>query len=192
VSVRGAAFLGIGAMVGAGIFALLGEAGAVAGSAVWLSFLLAGIVSALLGYTAVLVLSQHVQTCHALELVSAGGGFGYLLKDGVLDVNDFLDAARRVCDGGSPDLRPGQARAALDAFSRWLHRPNFAETVVRRDTGTASLWGERMSLPLVHGVAGRCNVPPSTGPVSAATFHPNRMIVVGPLRLVGCRCGEAA
>jgi hypothetical protein len=42
VTVRGAAFLGIGAMVGAGIFALLGEAGAVAGSAVWLSFLLAG------------------------------------------------------------------------------------------------------------------------------------------------------
>ncbi|HZB07280.1 MAG TPA: hypothetical protein VE449_11880 [Thermoleophilaceae bacterium] len=37
VTVRGAAFLGIGAMVGAGIFALLGEAGAVAGSAVWLS-----------------------------------------------------------------------------------------------------------------------------------------------------------
>ena len=29
------------------------------------------------------------------------GGFGYLLKDRVLDVDDFLDAARRVCDGGS-------------------------------------------------------------------------------------------
>jgi amino acid transporter len=51
VTVRGAAFLGIGAMVGAGIFALLGEAGAVAGAAVWLSFLLAGIVATLLGYT---------------------------------------------------------------------------------------------------------------------------------------------
>jgi hypothetical protein len=51
MSVRGAAFLGIGAMIGAGIFALLGEAGAVAGSAVWLSFLLAGIVATLLGYT---------------------------------------------------------------------------------------------------------------------------------------------
>ena len=51
--------------------------------------------------TAVLVLSQHVETRHALELVSAGGGFGYLLKDRVLDVDDFLDAARRVCDGGS-------------------------------------------------------------------------------------------
>ena len=51
--------------------------------------------------TAVLVLSQHVETRHALELVSAGGGFGYLLKHRVLDVDDFLDAARRVCDGGS-------------------------------------------------------------------------------------------
>ena len=40
-------------MVGAGIFALLGEAGTVAGSAVWLSFLLAGIVAALLGYNVV-------------------------------------------------------------------------------------------------------------------------------------------
>src|SRR3954452_14904388 len=53
MSVRGAAFLGIGAMVGAGIFALLGEAAVVAGAAVWLSYLLAGIVAALLGYTVV-------------------------------------------------------------------------------------------------------------------------------------------
>ena len=51
--------------------------------------------------TAVLVLSQHVETRHALELVATGGGFGYLLKHRVLDVDDFLDAARRVCDGGS-------------------------------------------------------------------------------------------
>jgi DNA-binding NarL/FixJ family response regulator len=51
--------------------------------------------------TAVLVLSQHIETRHVVELVSAGGGFGYLLKDRVLDVDDFLDAARRVADGGS-------------------------------------------------------------------------------------------
>jgi amino acid transporter len=50
LTVRGAAFLGIGAMVGAGIFALLGEAGAVAGSAVWISFLAGGIIATLLGY----------------------------------------------------------------------------------------------------------------------------------------------
>ena len=50
MTVRGAAFLGVGSMVGAGIFALLGEAGAVAGAAVWLSFLIAGIVATLQGY----------------------------------------------------------------------------------------------------------------------------------------------
>src|SRR3954453_8390273 len=53
MSVRGAMLLGVGAMVGAGIFALLGQAGAVAGSAVWISFLLAGTMSAALGYTLV-------------------------------------------------------------------------------------------------------------------------------------------
>jgi DNA-binding NarL/FixJ family response regulator len=51
--------------------------------------------------TGVLVLSQHVETRYALELVATGGGFGYLLKERVLDVDDFLDAARRVCGGGS-------------------------------------------------------------------------------------------
>ena len=48
-----------------------------------------------------LVLSQHIETRHVVELVAAGGGFGYLLKDRVLDVDDFLDAARRVAEGGS-------------------------------------------------------------------------------------------
>ncbi len=40
-------------MVGAGVFALLGQAGAIAGSAVWLAFLLGGIVAGLLGYVVV-------------------------------------------------------------------------------------------------------------------------------------------
>jgi amino acid transporter len=71
VSVRGAAFLGIGAMVGAGIFALLGEAGAVAGAAVWLSFLLAGIVAGLLGYTVVKL---------GVRFPSSGGLIAYLIE----------------------------------------------------------------------------------------------------------------
>jgi len=50
LTVRGATVLGIGSMIGAGIFALLGEAGAVAGAAVWISFLIGGIVAGLLGY----------------------------------------------------------------------------------------------------------------------------------------------
>jgi DNA-binding NarL/FixJ family response regulator len=48
----------------------------------------------------ILVLSQHVETRHSVELV-ARGGFGYLLKDRVLDVDDFLDALTRVAHGGS-------------------------------------------------------------------------------------------
>jgi DNA-binding NarL/FixJ family response regulator len=48
----------------------------------------------------VLVLSQHVESAGAVNLVSQGG-FGYLLKDRVLDVSDFLDAAQRVARGGS-------------------------------------------------------------------------------------------
>jgi DNA-binding NarL/FixJ family response regulator len=48
----------------------------------------------------VLVLSQHVETVVAVDLVPLGG-FGYLLKDRVLDVGDFLDAAERVAAGGS-------------------------------------------------------------------------------------------
>jgi amino acid transporter len=71
LSVRGAAFLGIGAMVGAGIFALLGEAGTVAGSAVWLSFLLAGIVAFLLGYTVVKL---------GVRYPSSGGLIAYLME----------------------------------------------------------------------------------------------------------------
>ena len=51
--------------------------------------------------TAVLVLSQHVESRYAVELVGSGGGFGYLLKDRVLDVDDFLDTADRVQRGGS-------------------------------------------------------------------------------------------
>jgi len=51
--------------------------------------------------TAVLVLSQHIESRHAVDLVRSGGGFGYLLKDRVLEVDEFLEAAQRVTDGGS-------------------------------------------------------------------------------------------
>jgi DNA-binding NarL/FixJ family response regulator len=48
----------------------------------------------------VLVLSQHIETAHAVTLVQCGG-FGYLLKDRVLEVGEFLAAAERVARGGS-------------------------------------------------------------------------------------------
>jgi DNA-binding NarL/FixJ family response regulator len=48
----------------------------------------------------VLLLSQHIETVHAVDLVALGG-FGYLLKDRVLHVGEFLAAAERVAHGGS-------------------------------------------------------------------------------------------
>ena len=50
----------------------------------------------------VLVLSQWVEERYATELISGRPhGVGYLLKDRVADVTEFLDALRRVADGGS-------------------------------------------------------------------------------------------
>jgi DNA-binding NarL/FixJ family response regulator len=52
--------------------------------------------------TAVLVLSQWVEERYATELISGRPhGVGYLLKDRVADVAEFLDALRRVAGGGS-------------------------------------------------------------------------------------------
>jgi DNA-binding NarL/FixJ family response regulator len=50
----------------------------------------------------VLVLSQYVERTYAAELLSDGrGGVGYLLKDRVADVREFVDAVRRVAEGGT-------------------------------------------------------------------------------------------
>jgi DNA-binding NarL/FixJ family response regulator len=50
----------------------------------------------------VLVLSQHVQQLYARELLADGAGaVGYLLKDRVLNAEQFIDAVRRVAAGGT-------------------------------------------------------------------------------------------
>ena len=52
--------------------------------------------------TAVLVLSQYVEEEYASELLADHpGGVGYLLKDRVADVSEFVDSARRVAAGGT-------------------------------------------------------------------------------------------
>ena len=79
LTVRGAIFLGVGAMVGAGIFALLGEAGTVAGSAVWISFLVAGAISGLLGYTVVKLGVRYPSSGGVLEYLIQGFGNGRLV-----------------------------------------------------------------------------------------------------------------
>ena len=52
--------------------------------------------------TPILVLSQYVERQYATELLAdRGGGVGYLLKDRVGDVREFMDALRRVANGGT-------------------------------------------------------------------------------------------
>jgi DNA-binding NarL/FixJ family response regulator len=52
--------------------------------------------------TAILVLSQYVEERYALELIGSNAeGVGYLLKDRVADVSEFLAAVRRVGEGGT-------------------------------------------------------------------------------------------
>ena len=66
-----AVFLGIGSMVGAGIFVLLGEAGAIAGNLVWVSFIIGGIIALLSGYSLAKLSSSYP---------SRGGTVEYLVQ----------------------------------------------------------------------------------------------------------------
>ena len=71
--------------------------------------------------TAILVLSQYVEERYATDLLAGGAqGVGYLLKDRVADVAEFLAAVRRVGDGG----------AAIDpeVVAQLLGRPAAAPT----------------------------------------------------------------
>ena len=73
-----ASFIGVGAMVGAGIFALLGAAGAVAGSAVWLSFLVAGAIAMLQGYSFSKLGAIYPSAAGMLEYLGRGFGPGHI------------------------------------------------------------------------------------------------------------------
>jgi DNA-binding NarL/FixJ family response regulator len=84
----------------------------------------------------IVLLSQHIETRHSVELV-AQGRFGYLLKDRVFDVDDFLDALRRVAAGGSA-LDPEVVR-------RLIHVPRTSDpldTLTSREREVLSLMAE--------------------------------------------------
>jgi amino acid transporter len=78
LTIRQAAFIGVGAMVGAGIFSLLGAAGEVAGAAVWLSFLIAGIVAGLQGYSFGKLGAKYPSAGGLLEYVVRGFRGGHI------------------------------------------------------------------------------------------------------------------
>jgi amino acid transporter len=78
MSTRQAAFIGVGSMVGAGIFSLLGSAAEVARNAVWLSFVLAGIIAALQGYSFAKLGARYPSAGGLLEYVNRGYGDGHI------------------------------------------------------------------------------------------------------------------
>jgi DNA-binding NarL/FixJ family response regulator len=70
----------------------------------------------------VLVLSQYVEQLYARELLADGlGGIGYLLKDRVSDVREFIEAIHRVAAGGTA-LDPAVVARLLDSRRRPLDR----------------------------------------------------------------------
>jgi DNA-binding NarL/FixJ family response regulator len=74
----------------------------------------------------ILLLSQWVHAGHALDLFRGGGaGLGYLLKDRVTEIDDFVDAVRRVARGGSvldPDVVASLLTSAPDPLSQLTER----------------------------------------------------------------------
>lgn len=76
MTVARAVSLGIGSMVGAGIFALLGEVGAVAGSAVWLAFAGGGIVALLNGYSYGRLGARYPSAGGPVDYLTRGYGVG--------------------------------------------------------------------------------------------------------------------
>ena len=80
MSIRQAAFVGVGAMVGAGIFSLLGAAGEVAGAAVWLSFVIAGCIAGLQGYSFAKLGAKYPSAGGLIEYVDRGFGDGHFTR----------------------------------------------------------------------------------------------------------------
>ena len=90
---------------------------------------------------AVLVLSQYVEENYATELVAGRSrGVGYLLKDRVADVTEFVEALRRVAAGGTA-LDP---EVVSQLLSR-AHRRDPLERLTPRETEVLGLMAEGRS-----------------------------------------------
>ena len=97
--------------------------------------------------TAVLIVSQYVEHAYADELLADGrGGVGYLLKDRIMDVDDFVEAVRRVAGGGTA-LDP---EVVAQLFSR-RRRVDPLERLTPRETEVLGLMAEGRSNAAIAG-----------------------------------------
>lgn len=93
---------------------------------------------------AVVVLSQYVQHSYAAELLDSGGGrgVGYLLKDRVADVEDFISALRRVAAGGTvvdPQVISQLVRRRRDPLSSLSAREDEVLALMAEGRSNASI-----------------------------------------------------
>jgi DNA-binding NarL/FixJ family response regulator len=103
----------------------------------------------------VLLLSQVIEASHALALFSERPeGFGYLLKDRVLEIDDFVEAVRRVARGGTA-IDP-------DVIAQLLGRPREDDPLAEltpREREVLGLMAEGLSN---RGICGRLFLSPKT------------------------------
>jgi DNA-binding NarL/FixJ family response regulator len=122
--------------------------------------------------TGIMVLSAFVHTEHAVELLASGQRIGYLLKDRVEDVTEFVQSLQRVADGGAvidpaliQDLvrtRPGD-----DSFARLSARERQVLALMaegRSNAGIArQIWVAESTVEKhVHSILGKLDLPDST------------------------------
>jgi DNA-binding NarL/FixJ family response regulator len=99
----------------------------------------------------IMLLSQHIETVHSVALV-ASGRFGYLLKDRVLEVDDFLDSLARVAAGGSvldPEVVASlvQPRRAGDPLARLSAREVDVLALMAEGRSNTAIAGELWLTP---------------------------------------------
>jgi DNA-binding NarL/FixJ family response regulator len=122
--------------------------------------------------TPVLVLSQYVERQYATELLAdRGGGVGYLLKDRVGDIREFMDALRRVARGGTaldPEvvaqlMVPRHAGDPLSALTPREREVLAAMAEGRTNVGVATLLGisEGATEKHISNIFGKLELPDS-------------------------------
>jgi DNA-binding NarL/FixJ family response regulator len=121
--------------------------------------------------TGIVVLSAFVHAEHAVELLSSGQGIGYLLKDRVGDVTEFVQSLRRVADGGmviDPALVQDlvRARQGHDPFDVLSAREREVLALMaegRSNAGIArQIWVAEATVEKhVHSILGKLDLPDS-------------------------------